>query len=245
MTFVSRAAAFLKNNASPTVFGATKAVYNTLFRPEKYSGELNFWRMQYLREGGVLTNGKYETIMLQMAKPLTIDDLSGKVVCDFGCGPRGTLTWLSSRSHCVGIDVLSDRYYDTFPEVIANNNMTYIKCHEDFIPMQSEVVDVLFTMNALDHVKYLDTTCGEIARILKPGGYLIGSFNLYEEETVTEPQTLDEGILNKLLFVHFDQLNVRLAPKFEVDFYDGFFDRPVPPNYSGPMILWYVGRKKL
>ena len=58
-------------------------------------------------------------------------------------------------------------------------------------------------MNSLDHVNNLDKMAGELLRILKPGGHLLGSFNLNEPSTECEPQTLTEEILNEKLLRHF------------------------------------------
>ena len=55
---------------------------------------MDFWRMQYKREGNALSHEHFKRIMLEMAKPLTTADFENKTVCDFGCGPRGSLTWL-------------------------------------------------------------------------------------------------------------------------------------------------------
>lgn len=243
MAIVPKIAAFLKDHSSPKVFKTAKSVYQAVAVPSKTTGEMDFWRMQYHREGGKLSNAHFEKVMRNMAIPLNLSDFEGKLVCDFGCGPRGSLSWLKDTAHCVGIDVLADKYFEAFPYVIRANEMTYVNCSEDYIPMQSQQADVVFTMNALDHVIHLEVMCDELVRILKPGGYFIGSFNLGEERTVTEPQSFDLDILNSVLFRYFDEISKRSAPKFEDDTYAGFFGREAPVDYNGPEVLWFVGRK--
>lgn len=240
---VARIASFLKDNTNPKVFTIAKALYQTIASPTKTSGELDFWRMQYRREGRKLSHAHFEKIMRRMAEPLEDKDFEGKLVCDFGCGPRGSLTWLTDTAHCVGIDVLADKYFAEFPDVIRSNGMTYVNNSENYILMQSQQADVLFTMNALDHVIHLEVMCNELIRILKPGGYLVGSFNLGEDATVTEPQSFDEQKLNRVLFNKLEEISKRSAPKFKDDEYAGFFGREIPVDYDGPEILWFVGRK--
>lgn len=243
MTIVPKIAAFLKDHTSPKIFKTAKSTYQAIVSPSKTTGEMDFWRMQYRREGGKLSHAHFEKIMRNMARPLEPFDFQGKLVCDFGCGPRGSLTWLTDTAHCVGIDVLADKYFAEFPDVIKSNGMTYVNCSENYIPMQSQQADVVFTINALDHVLQLKVMCDELIRVLKPGGYFVGSFNLGEEPTVTEPQSFDEQKLNSVLFDKLDVISKRSAPKFEGDAYAGFFGRETPADYDGPEVMWFVGRK--
>lgn len=245
MTLVSSTAAFLKNNAHPAVFRLAKSSYQTLFSPKKTTGEMDFWRMQYRREGKTLGRAHYEKTMREMSRPLGAKDFEDKVVCDFGCGPRGSLTWLTGNAHCIGIDVLATAYMNEFPDVLRDNQMTYVTCSENHIPMQSAKADIIFTMNALDHVLNLQEMCDEIVRILKPGGYLIASFNLGEEATVTEPQSLDEAMLNQILLNNFSELSKRIAPKDDEKGYSYFFaEGELPDVNDGPRLMWFVGQKK-
>lgn len=244
-SIVSNIAAWMKDYTHPSVFRASKTVYHSIFSPSKAKGEMDFWRMQYKREGNALNNKHYENIMLKMAQPLTRAYFNDKVVCDFGCGPRGSLTWLTDSAHCIGVDVLASEYLSEFPEVLRGNNMTYVTCSESHIPIQTGMVDVVITMNALDHVLDLRVMCEEIVRILKPGGYLIASFNLGEEATVTEPQTLDEEKLQSVILDRFTEVSKRIGPKVEGKGYSYLIgSEPIPDNYIGPEIMWFVGWKK-
>ena len=116
--------------------------------------------------------------MLAMAEEPDDNFLKGKIVADFGCGPRSSLFWASSASLKIGIDVLADRYADEFTDNIISHGMIYLKSTEKVIPLPSNFVDVMFTLNAIDHVDSFSNMCSEIIRVLKPGGDFIGSFNL-------------------------------------------------------------------
>src|SRR6185437_14216387 len=112
------------------------------------------------------TGAYYERLMLGMAEEPNADFLSGKIVADFGCGPCGTLVWAPHALVRIGIDVLADRYADEFPEVIRSHGMIYVKSTEKVIPLPSDSVDVLFTLNAIDHVSDFPAMCSEIIRVI-------------------------------------------------------------------------------
>lgn len=62
---------------------------------DKYEAELKYWRDRYEIEGQ-LANKHYEELMLRLSgKDSSFFD--GKVIGDFGCGPRGSLEWIHKR----------------------------------------------------------------------------------------------------------------------------------------------------
>jgi SAM-dependent methyltransferase len=174
----------------------------------KYNEELAFWREQF--EAGQLTDpatgAYYQRLMLGMAEEPNADFLNGKIVADFGCGPCGSLVWVPNALVRIGIDVLADRYADEFPEIIRSHGMIYVKSTENVIPLPSDFVDVLFTLNAIDHVSDFPAMCSEIIRVMRPGGLFIGSFNLNEPWNITEPQQLSEADIAAQLL---DRLDIR------------------------------------
>jgi hypothetical protein len=96
----------------------------------------------------------------------------------------------------------------------------------------------------MDHVSHLGIMCDEIHRVLAPNGTLIGSFNLDEPPTFSEPQTLSEDSLHRALLRHFDIQSYRTAaPGPEGDTYKHFFDGSNPPS-SGRRYLWVRARKR-
>ena len=109
--------------------------------------------------------------------------------------------------------------------------------------METGSIDILFTINAMDHVDNFEIICSEILRILKPDGEFIGSFNLEEEPSVCEPQTLTEDRIRKSLLQHFNIQHYRMAKqgpnkKSYLHFGDGS-DAPT----EGPRYLWVRGQK--
>jgi SAM-dependent methyltransferase len=175
----------------------------------KYDAEIAFWRSRYEIDKGWFGNDHFQRIMLRMAGEPDSSFLNGKVVADFGCGPRGSLVWASSAALRIGIDVLADRYADEFTTNITAHGMVYLKSTERVIPLPSDLVDVMFTLNAIDHVDDFPTMCSEIVRVLKPGGLFIGSFNLEEPPAVTEPQQLSEQAIKEHLLSRLELQSYR------------------------------------
>jgi len=206
----------------------------------KHLAGLHYWESRWEQEGGVFENSFYERLMLGMASETDASFLQGKIVADFGCGPRGSLCWAHNAKLRIGIDVLSEKY-TRFN--ISSHDMCYVCSTEKHIPLPSNYVDILFTLNALDHVSDFEKMCGEIFRIIAKGGEFIASFNLGGSPTFTEPQLLTEerikqGLLNRLQLTSY-----RLAPKGpERDLYHYFFEKSNMPC-TKPQLLWIRGKK--
>jgi len=210
----------------------------------KYASELSFWKSRLNMDNGVFKNDHFEQIMLAMAQEQNDGFLKGKVVADFGCGPRGSLVWARSALLRIGIDVLSDLYSDEFKSNIINHGMIYLKSTEKSIPLPTDFIDVMFTVNAIDHVDSFPTMCGEILRVLKSGGDFIGSFNLGEPATATEPQQLDEDMImdNILKYLHVESYRItnQGPPNNQ---YGAFFKGDLSYEKGQRGFLWVRGKK--
>ncbi|MCS6786994.1 MAG: class I SAM-dependent methyltransferase [Thiobacillaceae bacterium] len=201
-------------NIAKTFKSIVGPLYRSFFpypTQNKYDQELGFWIKEYTREGGKFENDWYEKLMLAMAGENDDEFIHGKIVADFGCGPRGSLQWAIKAKERIGLDILADKYSEMFD--LAAHNMRYIANTESRIPLPSDYVDVLFTINAMDHVDDFSAMCNELIRILKPGGEFIGSFNLHEPPTPCEPQSLDEEKIHKCLLRHLVVRSYRTAPR--------------------------------
>lgn len=201
--------------------------------------ELSFWRSKLAFDNGTFSNSHYKKLMLGMAEESTDSFLKGKIVADFGCGPRGSLAWAKSASLRIGIDVLADRYADEFTTNIKSHGMIYLKSTEKVIPLPSELVDVMYTLNAIDHVNNFPIICAEIVRVLKPGGVFIGSFNLEEPASRCEPQQLNEQVIKENLLNNLEiqsYRTTRKGPKWSS--YDPFFSGTLSYETGQEGILW-------
>ncbi len=210
----------------------------------KTAYELSFWSSKFEQEGGTLYNSHYQHILMQMAEQDSTEFLAGKVVADFGCGPRGSLEWATAARLRIGIDALADEY-TRFG--IHEHNMVYVCSTERWIPLPSSYVDVLFTLNAMDHVNDFRAMALEVLRILAPGALFVGSFNMEEQPTEAEPQRLTEDMVNEHLLQNLNVLSIRRAPYGTMK--DGgpyrFFDQnPIPQPEPGlPYFMWVKAQK--
>ena len=210
----------------------------------KYFYELLYWKLGFKTYGEVLEKERYEPIMLAMAEEINDSFLEGKIVADFGCGPRGSLCWATSASLRIGIDVLADRYADRFKHIIITHNMIYLKCTEKVIPMPSDYVDVMFTLNAMDHVDDFSKMCSELIRVLKPGGLFIGSFNLGEPPTLWEPQTLTVDKIGSSLLNFLEIESYRISRQGpDGHEYSPFIEGKTSYREGERGFLWVKGRK--
>lgn len=210
----------------------------------KYNWEMSFWKSRLEIDNGIFKNSHYERLMLAMVGEPNDGFLKGKVVADFGCGPRGSLVWAKSAFLRIGIDVLADRYADEFTKSIISHKMLYLKSTEKVIPLPSDFVDVIFTLNAMDHVDSFSCMCNEIIRILKPGGDFIGSFNLEESATPCEPQRLNEKMIKVCFLNNMEIHSYRITKR-------GSNENPYAPFFEGNLcyeegkkgFLWVRARK--
>jgi len=211
---------------------------------DKNMSELSFWESRLKIDKGVFRNAHYRRIMLGMAEEKNDAFLKGKIVADFGCGPRGSLVWAKSAAMRIGIDVLADRYADEFTDNLVSHEMIYLKSTEKVIPLPSNFVDVMYTLNAIDHVDSFPDVCGEIIRVMKPGGTFIGSFNLEEPASPNEPQQLNEIIIKRHLLKHLEVDSYRATvPGPEDDQFAPFYSGKLHYKAGQLGFLWVRARK--
>jgi SAM-dependent methyltransferase len=224
-----------------------RPISNRLVR--KTGAELAFWKSRLEIDKGHFENSHYERLMLGMAGESDADFLAGKIVADFGCGPRGSLVWASPARMRIGIDVLADRYADEFTSSILSHGMVYLKSTEHVIPLPSDFVEVMFTLNAMDHVDNFSAMCREIVRVIKPGGLFIGSFNLEEPALPTEPQRLTEAVIKEHLLDHLEVQSYRVTGKPKAtsvapaDVYAPFFNGDLSYTAGEEGYLWVRAKK--
>lgn len=206
---------------------------------QKKKAELDFWHGWLGTHGTGARSAYYRDFMMRMGG---IEDLSffeGLICLDIGCGPMGSLTWLRGAKAALGLDPLAEEYMQFD---VDQHDMIYLKARAEDIPLPSGYVDVVFSMNSLDHVDNLATACLEIRRVLRPGGTFIGSLNLDEPPTPAEPWSLSEDLLATILFAGWERQYYQIRPKLEDggDPYRLFAEEPRPDfaTRPGPKALW-------
>ena len=215
----------------------------------KDEAQFAFWKSRLEIDGGRFQNSHYERLMLGMAEESNTDFLTGEVVADFGCGPRGSLVWASSARMRIGIDVLANSYAEEFTSNILSHGMIYLQSTERVIPLPSDFVDVMFTLNALDSVENFPSMCLEIIRVIRAGGLFVGGFNLEEPRSPSQPLRLTETSIKRNLLDHLDVQSYRVtrrrasdvdAPLFE---YAPFFEEKLSYTPGEQGLLWVRAKK--
>ena len=137
-----------------------------------------------------------------------------------------------------------DRYANAFKEEITSHGMLYLKSTEKCVPIPDNFVDIVFSLNAIDHVNSFTTMCYEILRILKKGGIFYCSFNLEESKSVTEPQVLSESEIKKNLLGKMKIDSYRITNPGPIDnIYKPFYDNKLEYDKGSQGFLWLKAEK--
>lgn len=224
--------------ASPAAMGIRKSLGQT-----KAAEELGYWREQFrLGRGDLRRDAYYESLMRRMACLPADFSFAGLVVIDIGCGPRGSLCWMGEARLRIGVDPLSNAYR-AFG--VAAHPMVYVAGGAEALPFGDESVDVIVTVNALDHVDDVQLAFREIRRVLKRGGLFLGSINLREVPTATEPSVVTRRMVDEALLGGWTVEYLHTFPECDVpgDAYR-YADQAAPMGYkAGMQVLWCRARK--
>ena len=205
----------------------------------KHLHELSFWEARLKEERPENDPEYYRKFMMDMGGVKDQSFFDGLICLDIGPGPRGSLNWLTNARFAIGLDPLVEDYMKFG---IAEHSMLYVNATAESIPFATSYVDVVFSMNSLDHVDDIKKTCAEIRRVLKPGGYFIGSLNLDEPKSACEPWTLTKSLLERDLFAGWEKQYYEIRPKVDGDLvsYKYFYEECPEEllNAPGPKALW-------
>ncbi|OWY19650.1 class I SAM-dependent methyltransferase [Sphingobacteriales bacterium UPWRP_1] len=101
-------------------------------------------------------------------------------ILDAGCGPAGIFTVFTQQQTVVALDPLLDQYQQKLPHFCPADypNVQFI-CQplEDYSPALP--FDVVFCLNAINHVARIDQCMDNLAMATKPGGYLVLSIDAH------------------------------------------------------------------
>jgi ubiquinone/menaquinone biosynthesis C-methylase UbiE len=151
-----------------------------------------FWKLKKLKEKS-LTNHHYEEFFTSYFG-FELADYKGKKVVDVGCGPRGSLEWAEVAQERVGLDTLADKYVKMEGK---HHKMNYVQAGAEDIPFDDGYFDFVSSFNSLDHVDDLDRSIGEIARVVKSGGYFMLISDIHSYPTICEPSAFSWDIVEK------------------------------------------------
>jgi ubiquinone/menaquinone biosynthesis C-methylase UbiE len=159
----------------------------------KHKAELSYWEKQ--NTNNELNNSWYEYFYTNHFD-INKQDFTNKKILDIGCGPQGSLEWISNDSCCYGLDPLANQYYNRFG--CDKHKMTYIFAKSENIPFPDNYFDYIASFNSLDHVDNVEDTIKEIHRVLKTNGVFLLLVEINHEPTDCEPHTLNEQIITDI-----------------------------------------------
>lgn len=135
----------------------------------------------------------------RMAKVVEHVALSGtSLSIDVGGGLTTPLRWLPGRTACV--DPLAEHYASRFP--LPVRRVTYLSGQGEDLPFVSGTADLVVCTNCIDHTDDPHAVVRELARVLRPGGWL---WLTCEESLPTRrrnaghPHSLDRGAIRDLV----------------------------------------------
>lgn len=143
-------------------------------------------------------------------------DLAGKHVLDVGCGSGGISRFLATRyqpARITGVDVEEPLVHVCNREAEQQglaDRLEYIHIEPGPLPFDGESFDVVFTKDSMIHIADKDAICGEVFRVLRPGGEFIASDWMRGEGPVT-PEMEKYVALEELSFGMGNQQQYRDA----------------------------------
>lgn len=105
--------------------------------------------------------------------------LPNTTIADFGCGPAGVFLFFVKQK-ITAIDPLLYQYEKSIPHFAKENhpNVTFVESTiEDYRAI--EKYDVIFCMNAINHVQNIEKSYDVLCRHLKPNGNLVMSIDAH------------------------------------------------------------------
>lgn len=101
----------------------------------------------------------------------------GSIVLEIGCGGGQMRDWLRARGLTyVGTDVSRDRVHDW----LAAFGGPDLLCDAHALPVRDNSVDAVYAAAVWEHLAFPQMAAREAARVLKPGGYFLGSASFLE-----------------------------------------------------------------
>jgi SAM-dependent methyltransferase len=161
---------------------------------------------------------------IELLGELPIEDLTEKVVVDFGVGSWGVACIFPRIQQCglaIGIDISYAACKESARisregEYPYGDNWVYLTSRGDDIPLNDGSVDFFFAGECIEHVDNTDSFLEEIHRVLKPGGiFVLTTPNADAYVYRIQNERYCVGVEHVALMGH-DELMAYLAPRFEV-----------------------------
>ena len=128
------------------------------------------------------------------------DTAADSVILDIGCGPYDCISAIPGCH--IFLDDIMDAYVD---KLNTNHNGLRLCARTELMPIRSASVDLIYSINMIDHVDDMPETLFEMHRVLKNGArvYLQTYFNSHPL-LETEPGIFDRYFLDTYVRPYFD-----------------------------------------
>lgn len=156
---------------------------------QNYSYELDYWRKA--------TEEKTVQRYVKALELMRVNELlhNSKSVIDLGCGPYGGIFHAKTFPVMVGIDPLWKQYIRefSFPKKWPIKRVVGDSLNFNY----NELVDAIFSMNALDHSGNFGMSCTEIASHLDKGGLFLFHMHMRTKEQLNagHRMVIDEKLI--------------------------------------------------
>jgi len=136
---------------------------------EKQRGFWNYWNSQYRLEGMFMpdVNGRQGQIVVDWTAEL---GRTGLDILEVGCGSGWLCHRLATLGRVTGTDLANEVLPRSDP---ATRNVTFIAGDFFDLDFPTPGFDVVVSLEVLAHVEDQDAFLAKIARLLRPGGYLM------------------------------------------------------------------------
>jgi SAM-dependent methyltransferase len=101
----------------------------------------------------------------------------GAIVLETGCGGGQLRAWVAGLGlRYFGTDVATTRVHDWLQKFGGAD----VLCDAHRLPFRDNSVDVVYAAAVYEHLAFPQLAASEVARVLKPGGYFLGSASFLE-----------------------------------------------------------------
>lgn len=101
----------------------------------------------------------------------------GSSILDVGCGISTVLHFLPGRRS--GVDPLGDRYRAIYR---YPDELDIRRAYAESLPFPDRTFDVVFCSNCIDHVSDPEKAVAEMERVLRAGGHLVLTCEVFDED---------------------------------------------------------------
>lgn len=125
---------------------------------------------------------------------------SDSIILDIGCGPYDSISAIQGKH--IFLDDIMDAYVD---KLSATHDGLRVCARTELMPFSDRSIDVVYSINMIDHVDDMPETMAEVHRVLKPGGkvYMQTYYNSHPL-LETEPGVFDRFFLDMYIRPYFD-----------------------------------------